>query len=550
MTRFEHGYAVVVGVGDDLPATVIDAKQIGEMLTDPKHCAFPKENVCIRVENMAKRDGILKALDCLAAKVAKDPKATAIVYFSGHGIDGEPSYLLANGYAMGSLANTAVSSHQFTERLRAIRAKKLVVLLDCCHAGAQAEAKAGPIPKAPIPIEALEKFQEGSGRVVLASSRRSEFSYVGDGNSYFTQAICEALSGHGAAEEDRYCRVLDLAMYAAQVVPERTYDQQHPMLKVANLEDNFRVAYYAAGDSKPDPIKKGLPRSEADKGMLAERTAGWQRELNELRGRHLKLEQEIVDHEQGTVRQRALHAQQEQVDNRMLELRGKLQQLPEQAEQARSLTMMWSVLGLLLFFLTYAVWARTQGWPPLPGMPRLEEWGRHAVAFFGLLYGLPLIALSLTLVRIYQSQELKSGFLNRLPIAFSLPLYSPTPLRNRYQAVVFFLFLAFPLAGQVHFFGKMCRGKVYERSGWIETDIPTGIVGHLTSPVSLEKMFEGDRDVFRLDSDPGSITYFPFVQPWLFLILEMVLFIYLMLTVRQMIRPPNGEPSRLKKGIR
>ena len=247
-----------------------------------------------------------------------------------------------------------------------------------------------------------------------------------------------------------------------------------------------------------------------------------------------------------------LRAEQERVANRILELRGKLGLLPQQAEQARSLTMMWSLLGLLLFVLTYAVWARTQGWPRPPGIPRLEEWGRHAVAFFGILFGLPLIALSTMLIRIYQNQELSSGLLNRLPIAFNLPLYSPTPFRKRFQAVVLFLFLVFPLAGQIHFFAKMCRGKVYERSGWVErTDIGTGIVNQLTSPVPLGEMFEGDNDVFRLEEGDGSITYYPFVEPWLFLALEVLVFVYFAWTIRQMTGWPNGarlnERSRKSK---
>ena len=46
-TRFEHGYALLIGVGRtahapwSLPVTVHDVKAIKDILTDPAHCAYP-----------------------------------------------------------------------------------------------------------------------------------------------------------------------------------------------------------------------------------------------------------------------------------------------------------------------------------------------------------------------------------------------------------------------------------------------------------------------------------------------------------------------------
>ena len=255
---YDSGFALVVGVGSDLPVTVTDATAIYAHLTDPAFCAYPAGNVTLLVEGDARRDKVLAALDDLAAKANAHPDATAIVYFSGHGVDKPAPYLITHGYDLGNLDGTAIHADIFTDRLRAIKAKKLLVLLDCCHAGAQGEAKA-PLAKTPIPLpqSAIDEFSKSSGRVIIASSRKDEKSWTGNPYSKFTLALLEGLAGYGAFEEDGYARVLDIAMWTNRVVPARTSDAQHPILKVSNLQDNFAVSYYAGGDDKP----KSLPFS-------------------------------------------------------------------------------------------------------------------------------------------------------------------------------------------------------------------------------------------------------------------------------------------------
>ena len=130
------------------------------------------------------------------------------------------------------------------------------MLLDCCHAGGVGEAKAPGLAftKAPLPPEALALLEQGRGRVLIASSRADELSFAGDPLSAFTLALAEALCGIGAARQDGYVRVADLALHAREMTPQRTGDRQHPILHFEQA-DNFAVAYYAAGAAQP----KGLP---------------------------------------------------------------------------------------------------------------------------------------------------------------------------------------------------------------------------------------------------------------------------------------------------
>lgn len=257
--QFTQGHALLVGVGADLPNTVDDATGLAALLADTERCAYPTGHVHLFTEQQATRSQILNALDQLAA--SSDASATIIFYFSGHGYEvnttiGKSYFLLPYGYALNTLATTAINGAELMAKLNAIPAQKMLVLLDCCHAGGLEDAKApgASFAKAPIPAEAVELLAKGSGRVIIASSQADELSYAGKPYSQFTQALLEALAGAGASKADGYVRAADLAMYARETVPSQTKGKQHPVLHFEQA-DNFVVAYYAAGDKQP----KGLP---------------------------------------------------------------------------------------------------------------------------------------------------------------------------------------------------------------------------------------------------------------------------------------------------
>jgi hypothetical protein len=263
MTHFTHGQALIIGVGADLPNTVDDAIGLADILKDPGRCAYPPDQVQTLTGPQATRGGILDGLQALKNRAGDE--AAVIVYFSGHGYEvqtpiGTQYFLMPYGYRTSDLPGTAVSGRELADALRAIPARKLLLLLDCCHAGGLDDVKAPDkttFTKAPIPAEAVELLTQGSGRASIASCMPGELSFAGRPYSAFTRALLEALCGRGAARADGFVRVTDLALHARQVVPGRTRDRQHPILHY-ETGDNFRVAYYAAGDTTP----KGLPFPE------------------------------------------------------------------------------------------------------------------------------------------------------------------------------------------------------------------------------------------------------------------------------------------------
>lgn len=277
MASFENGHALLIGVGGDLPNTVEDARGLQTYLTDPARCAYPQDQVSLLTAEEATRDGVLGALDELAART--NVESTLIVYFSGHGYRfqsdfGATHFLLPFNYDIDALATTAISGLEFTGKLQAIPAQKMLLLLDCCHAGglddlANTKAPGLEMAKAPLPPEATALFGAGRGRVVIASSRADELSYAGRPYSAFTLALLEGLCGEGASKLDGYVRVADLALWTGGQVPRRTKDRQNPILNYAGA-DNFVVAYYAGGDEEPKgaPVSPEQVEIEAEPGAM------------------------------------------------------------------------------------------------------------------------------------------------------------------------------------------------------------------------------------------------------------------------------------------
>lgn len=298
---FTHGYAVVIGVGADLPVTITDAQGVADLLCDTTRCTYPPQHVQLLTGKDAKRDAILTALTRLAEQTQQDPEATAIVYFSGHGLETPAYHLMPFGYNLHDLQNTAISGLEFTNHLRKIQAKKMVVLLDCCHAGGQAEAKAPTGVKSPLPAEVATELSKSSGRVVIASSRKDEVSWTGKPYSVFTAALLEAFAGYGSFENDGYVRMLDVGMWLGRKVPERTNDKQHPILKVSALEDNFALAYYAAGNTTPKKLTwSGSEASLAIQPSVStgkhEEIATWKRRLENRRRALLLMEERMTEY--------------------------------------------------------------------------------------------------------------------------------------------------------------------------------------------------------------------------------------------------------------
>ncbi len=290
---FEQGFGLVVGVGGDLPMTVTDAEGLYGLLVDPNRCAYPASHVTKLTEAAANKDGVLTALDDLAARTAAVADATVLVYFSGHGYevkeaDRRQYYLWTHGCAHGQLDDKCIRGDVFADALAALDVRKLVVILDCCFAGGFERTKAPGVDlaKAPVPFD-VSRLGGGQGRVIFASSMAGEESRAGHPYSAFTRALLEGLAGvGGVANGDGFAYVSDVFGYVSRVVPQRTGESQHPVLHSQHLT-NFPLAYYAAGAKAPNPLPWMVTEpAEAGASLTASQRRRLQVRLDELSARH------------------------------------------------------------------------------------------------------------------------------------------------------------------------------------------------------------------------------------------------------------------------
>lgn len=277
--QFTKGHAIIIGVGADLPTTIDDANALADFLKNPAYCAYPSKQVHCLTGTQADRNGILTTLDTLAQQT--DDTSTVVFYFSGHGYRaklpyvGQTYFLMPHGYDVNNLAGTAISGQEFADKMRAIPARKTLIMLDCCRAGgldiADAKAAGAEFTKAPLPDSVIQQLQAGSGYAFIASSPAGKLSYAGKPYSAFTTALLEALGGRGNARNDGFVYVTDIALHCREMVPQRTrLKKDGPQRPVLNYEqaDNFPVAYYAAGSSTPKSLPFPEPEIEDVPGMF------------------------------------------------------------------------------------------------------------------------------------------------------------------------------------------------------------------------------------------------------------------------------------------
>ncbi|TMQ21628.1 MAG: TIR domain-containing protein [Deltaproteobacteria bacterium] len=307
-----HAHALVIGVSQyrhirPLPR-VADAEDLAGILRDPAACGYDPANVVLLQDEQATRAAIVEGLERLGQRAG--PGSTALVYFSGHGgrLPGSrDSYLMPVDGAWGAedrLDATAISSQLLGDGLAAIRAERLTVILDCCHAADLAAAKdlEPPVWVAELTESALGRLAR-RGRVVMAASRGDGSAYVIPGARYglFTEHLIAGLRG-AAGGDDGFVRVFDLYHHVQRNVVARN-PAQRPVLK-AEAEDNYPIA---RSQRAARPTSPAVAQRFAYDVLLVyspdQRDAAWARSLLRLlEDRGVRVCTEQLDAELGAMR--------------------------------------------------------------------------------------------------------------------------------------------------------------------------------------------------------------------------------------------------------
>lgn len=298
--QFGDGYALLIGVGESavaewaLPAVAMDVQALAQVLVHPERCGYPPEHVQTLLGKDATRANILTGLDWLQTQISahNGENTTVVLYYSGHGwLDAkvvQPTYyLIPYDVRVDRLRTSALRGEDFAEAVTALTPARLLVILDCCHAGGVGVKGFDALPEGYHPLalapdqmhegkqakKAEPQIVTGAGRAVLSSSQGEQRSYVRPDQtmSIFTYHLIEALTGHaqpaGGAHE---VLVSDVMSYVTRKVPESARQLAHavqtPDFRVTG---NFPVALLLGGKglipdaAPPDPLAP-LPGYDAN----------------------------------------------------------------------------------------------------------------------------------------------------------------------------------------------------------------------------------------------------------------------------------------------
>lgn len=240
----------------ELRAPGRDAAELSEVLRDPRIGGFE-----IRMLVNAPSGEVQEGIEDFCTD--RHPDDQLMIYLSCHGVldsNGRLYYTAANTRRQ-RLAATAIAATWLNERLQDSRARRQILVLDCCHSGAFARGAKGDQE-----LALQQRFEpHGRGRVVLTASRSTEYSFEGGQASgegvpsVFTHAIVNGLrTGDADRDKDGLITVTDLYQYVYDNV-RAAEPRQTPELWTYGAEGNLLVAHSIRGAViEPEPLPEDL----------------------------------------------------------------------------------------------------------------------------------------------------------------------------------------------------------------------------------------------------------------------------------------------------
>ena len=280
---FEQGYALIIGVGRnrrdsrlDVPKVHSDADVLESVLCDPMICGYRRDRVIKLTEGAAERKQILDALDALITNVATQD--TVLLFYAGHGMfDSNEVYHLTTFDTIirdnQLQSGTGISESELLEKLRAIRAERLLIIINSCHSGSIAPSLDGDPTdvglgaKAPPSRLTSTLLSSGKGRAILTACQEHQKSYLGrEDQTIFTSALIKGLKGH-AGGKNGYIELGELYNYLYTEITSAVPEQE-PVLTLIKNVGSFPVARLVSTTQQipppqPAPKPKLSPQSEA-----------------------------------------------------------------------------------------------------------------------------------------------------------------------------------------------------------------------------------------------------------------------------------------------
>jgi hypothetical protein len=264
-----------------------DAEALARVLSDPGIGGFEVHTVLNEPAHV-----IAEAVEEFFAE--RSPDDLLVVHFSGHGIknqDGELHFAATNT-KLRLLGATSVSANFVNRQMTLSRSRRIVLLLDCCYAGA---FDRGMTPRGGGELDLQERFS-GRGRAVITASGALEYAFegeqlTGDGKpqpSIFTTAMVNGLSsGEADRNQDGWVGLDELYEYVYDAVREVTPNQT-PGKWAFGVQGDLHIARRNQPVTRPAPLPPELQQS-IDSSLAGVRAGGVQELRHLLSGQHAGL---------------------------------------------------------------------------------------------------------------------------------------------------------------------------------------------------------------------------------------------------------------------
>jgi uncharacterized RDD family membrane protein YckC len=267
--------------------TASDAQALARVLQDPRIGGFEVRTLL--------NEPAYKVNEAVEEFFAdRRPDDLLLLHFSCHGVkdEGGELYFAAANTKLRRLGATAVAADFVNRRMNRSRSRRVVLLLDCCYAGA---FERGMTARAGSGVAIEEQFG-GRGRAVITASSAMEYAFEGDeladtqelAPSVFTSALVEGLeTGEADRDQDGMVALDELYDYIHDKVQAATPNQT-PGKWAFGVQGDLYIDRRARPVTTPTPLPPELQQA-IDHPLAAVRAGAVQELARLLQSRHAGL---------------------------------------------------------------------------------------------------------------------------------------------------------------------------------------------------------------------------------------------------------------------